>query len=37
METQTMTKRSPILEQGFSHYFRDFLDRVQALAADLAE
>lgn len=37
METQTMTKLSPILKQGFSHYFRDFLDRVQALAADLAE
>ena len=32
-----MTKLSPILQQGFSHYFRDFLDRVQALAADLAE
>lgn len=32
-----MTKLSPILKQGFSHYFRDFLDRVQALAADLAE
>jgi len=32
-----MTTLSPIIQQGFSHYFCDFLDRVQALAADLAE
>lgn len=32
-----MTNLSPTLQQGFRHYFHDFLARVQTLADDLAE
>lgn len=32
-----MSDLSTTIQQGFRHYFRDFLSRVQALAADLSE